>query len=84
MTRITFPLLDDLGDGTKTQIETADKTVRVSLGDQAQTFTAAGAEKVAVEDTRYPFRNGWARLGIAEFAAGVTPKLVIRPEAKKP
>jgi hypothetical protein len=54
------------------------------LGDQAQTFTAAGATSVTVDNARYPFRNGWAKLGIAEFPAGVTPKLVIRPEAKNP
>jgi hypothetical protein len=79
-TRITFPLLDDLGDGVKTQIQSAGKAIRVTLEDQAQIFTAAGAASVTVEDMRYPFRNGWARLGIAEFPVGVTPRLMIRPE----
>jgi hypothetical protein len=79
-TRLTFPLLDDLGDGVKTQIQSAGKAIRVTLEDQAQIFTAAGAASVTVEDMRYPFRNGWARLGIAEFPVGVTPRLIIRPE----
>jgi fibronectin type 3 domain-containing protein len=83
-TRITFPLLDDLGDGTKTRITANDNTVRVTLADQSQTFTASGAAKVTVEDARYPFRNGWAKLGTVEFPAGTTPKLIIQPEAKKP
>jgi hypothetical protein len=79
--RITFPLLDDLGDGKRTSIATRDQTVRVSLGDHTQAFTAPGASSVTVEEQRYPFRNGWARLGVAEFPAGTPAKLIIRPEA---
>jgi hypothetical protein len=82
-TRIKFPVLEDLGDGTKTHISTTDNTARVTLAGQTQTFTAAGASSVIVEELRYPFRNGWARLGVAEFPAGTPAKLIIRPETQK-
>jgi hypothetical protein len=78
--RITFPVLADLGDGKNTDIAPRDQTVSVSLTGHTQTFTGPGASSVTVEDARYPFRNGWARLGIAEFAPGTPAKLVIRPE----
>jgi hypothetical protein len=81
--RITFPLLDDLGDGKKTNITTRDQTVSVTLANDTQTFTGPGASSVTVDETRYPFRNGWARLGVAEFAPGTPAKLLIRPEAEK-
>ncbi|HEV2292862.1 MAG TPA: glycoside hydrolase family 88 protein [Tepidisphaeraceae bacterium] len=81
--RITFPLLEDPGDGHKTTIITRDKTATVSLDEQTQTFTAPGASSVTVADARYPFRNGWARLGVAEFPAGTPAKLLIRPEPAK-
>jgi hypothetical protein len=76
-------MLEDLGDGTKTRIATNDKTARVTLGEQTQTFTAPGASSVTVEEQRYPFKNGWARLGVAEFAPGTPARLVIRPETAK-
>ena len=81
--RITFPVLEDLGDGKKTNIATRGKTASVSLAGQTQTFTAPGASSVTIEEPRYPFRNGWARLGLADFPAGTPAKLVIRPEAGK-
>ena len=55
--RITFPLLEDLADGTKTTITTNDKTTRVTLGDQTQTFTAAGASSITVDEQHYPSRT---------------------------
>ena len=82
-TRIMFPVLDDLGDGAKTAIATRDKRVSVTLTGHTQTFTAPGAASVTVEPDRYPFRNGWARLGVAEFHAGTPAQLVIRPEIEK-
>ncbi len=81
--RITFPVLEDLGDGVKTKIKTGDKTASVSLAGHTQTFTAPDASSVTVEDARYPFRNGWARLGFAEFPAGAPAKLIIRPVIEK-
>ncbi|MGB7157033.1 MAG: hypothetical protein WBD40_03135 [Tepidisphaeraceae bacterium] len=82
--RVTFPLLEDLGDGAKTQIATSDdddasKSARVTLAGHTQTFTAPGAASVTVDEPRYPFRNGWARLGVATFAPGTPAKLIIRP-----
>ena len=42
-----------------------------------------GAATVTVDEVRYPFRNGWARLAIAEFPPGTPAKLIIRPESSK-
>ncbi len=85
--RMVIPLLDDLGDGEKTQIATddqaGDKTLSVSLAGEAQTFAAPGAGSISVEEARYPFRNGWARLGVAEFPAGTRAKLIIRPQTPR-
>jgi hypothetical protein len=82
-TRITIPLLADLGDATKTQIVTTDTTARVTLATETQTFTAPAASSVTADETRYPFRNGWSRLAVAEFPPAAPAKLIIRPEVGK-
>jgi hypothetical protein len=38
-----------------------------------------GATAVRVEDELYPHRNGWARLGVAEYPVGAS-KAVLRIE----
>jgi hypothetical protein len=46
-------------------------------GRTAQTFTAVGATSVRVEPEAYPNHNGWARLAVAEFPAGVKKATLI-------
>ena len=37
---------------------------------------------IAIEDARYPFRNGWAKLAVVHFV-GPTARLIIRPEIER-
>jgi hypothetical protein len=77
--RLVWPVLADNGE-QQTAIEVADAQVRVSLGSSVQTFQPLGADSVRVEDDLYPFRNGWARLGVAEYPSANRATLRIRPE----
>jgi hypothetical protein len=69
--RLIVPLLVDDGR-QKSTMEVVRKTIALTLG----------AANVSVEDTPYPSRNGWYRLGVAEFPAGGTTAMwVIEPKA---
>jgi hypothetical protein len=76
--RLVWPVLADIGDA-KTQIATQGQTVIVSLNDDTQTFTAGGAASVLVEDAVYAFRNGWAKLAVAEYPTAAPATLVVKP-----
>jgi rhamnogalacturonyl hydrolase YesR len=80
--RIVWPVLDDIGDA-RTSIAAEGETVRVTLAGDMQTFTAQGAASVSVEETRYPFRNGWAKLAVAEYPAAAPATLIIKPSTAK-
>ena len=80
--RLVWPVLEDTGDA-KTNIATKGQTVRVTLAGDTQTFTANGAASVVVEDTRYPFRNGWAKLAIAQYPSVAPATLVLKPTNSK-
>jgi len=77
--RLVWPVLADNGE-QQAAIEVADSQVRVSLGSSRQEFHPLGADSVRVEDDRYPFRNGWARLGVAEYSSANRATLRIRPD----
>jgi hypothetical protein len=78
--RYMWPVLADDGK-TKTSIVVRGQTVSVSLdgGKNAQTFTAPGAQSVAVGEPLYSNHNGWARVASAEYPAGGKITLVIAP-----
>ncbi len=69
--RYVWPVLADDG-AIKSTIKAAKDIVTVTQdnGRTAQTFSPLGATRVTVEPALYPNHNGWARLGVAEFAAG--------------
>jgi rhamnogalacturonyl hydrolase YesR len=69
--RYIWPVLADDG-AIKSSIIVTKGTVMVSQdkGKTSQTFSPLGASRVTVEPALYPNHNGWARLGVAEFAAG--------------
>lgn len=79
--RYVWPILADDGR-SKSEIRVNDKTVSVSRDGEtmAQTFAARGAQSVRVENELYPNHNGWARLGVAEFAGGGKIELVMAPQ----
>ena len=80
--RYVWPILADDGR-SKSAISVNDKTVSVAQtgSEIAQTFAATGAQSVRVEDELYPNHNGWARLGVAEFAGG--GKITLVMESKR-
>ena len=79
--RYVWPILADDGR-RKSEIRVNEKTVSVSRQGEtmAQTFTAPNAQSVRVDDELYPNHNGWARLGVAEFAGSGKVELVIAPQ----
>jgi hypothetical protein len=78
--RLIVPLLVDDGR-EKSKVEVAGKKIVLTLGESSVSYTAAEAASVSVEDTLYPSRNGWYRLGVAEFPAGVAKATwVIEPK----
>ena len=80
-TRMIVPLLaHDGAAGTAITVDADRVTVR--LGADAQSFAAPGATTIAAGDDWHAFRNGWARLGTAEFA-GNRATLVIGPPSEK-
>jgi len=83
--RYTWPVLADDGK-TPSVINVTNNTVSVSQdgGKTAQTFTPVGANSVRVAVERYPNHNGWARLGVAEYARGGKITLVIAPKVPLP
>jgi hypothetical protein len=79
--RLIVPVLADNGK-EKTKIEVTGKKVSVSLGGSTVSFTSPEAEKVSVEETLYPSKNGWYRLGVAELPEGANKGTwVIEPKA---
>jgi hypothetical protein len=80
--RYVWPVLADDG-AIKSSIKVANGSVTVTQdnGKTAQVFSPLDASRVTVEPSLYPNHNGWARLGVAEFAAGKGGKatLVITP-----
>ncbi len=81
--RYVWPILADDG-AQKTAIAVKDGTVFGTLHGDTQTFTPVGAAAVRVEKNLYPNRNGWARLGVAEYPAGGSITLRIEPRAEAP
>jgi hypothetical protein len=74
-----WPMLADNG-AAKTDIGVDFGTVHTTLGDLSQTFTPVDATSVSVPATLYAFHNGWARLGIADYAGGGPMTLRIAPQ----
>ena len=77
--RYMWPVLSNDG-ATASTIGVRDKTVSVSQGGTAATFTASGASSVRVGTDEYSNRNGWARIGVAEFPEGGAITLQISSE----
>lgn len=77
-TRLVWPVLADNGQ-QKPQIQVEGTTVSVSLGSSSETFCAVGAKSVRVEEELYGYRNGLARLAVAEYPEGVKPQLRMTP-----
>jgi hypothetical protein len=79
--RYVWPVLADDGR-TRSTITVKGEVVSVSQdGEQtAQTFRAADAASVRVEEKRYANHNGWARLAVAEYPRGCKITLVITPK----
>jgi hypothetical protein len=81
--RLVVPVLVDTGR-EKSKVDVGGRTIAVSLEGSTVSFTAPEAVKVSVEETRYPSRNGWYRLGVAEFPEGVSKATwVIEPKPKQ-
>lgn len=69
--RCVWPVLSHDGR-TASTIAVNGRTVSVSQGGAAQTFTAPGAQSVTVATAEYSNHNGSARLATAEYPAGST------------
>ncbi|MGI8906953.1 MAG: glycoside hydrolase family 88/105 protein [Candidatus Sumerlaeaceae bacterium] len=81
-TSFVWPVLSFDGK-TSTTIAGQDKTISVSLdGESSQTFTAVDAQTVNVGERAFPNRNGWARLGRADYPQAGPMRIVIRPQTK--
>jgi hypothetical protein len=79
--RLIVPLLVDNGR-EKSKVGVAGKSITVSLEGSTISYTAPDAANVSVEDTLYPSRNGWYKLGVAEFPDGANKATwVIEPKA---
>ena len=75
--RYRWPMLSNDGRTVST-IGVSSNTVSVSQGGgAAATFTAAGADSVSVGEDEYSNHNGWARIGLAEYAAAGAVTLLI-------
>jgi hypothetical protein len=81
--RLIVPVLADNGR-EKPKIDVTGKTIAITLDDSTVSYSAPDAARVSVEETLYPGRNGWYRLGVAEFPAGAGKATwVIEPKAGK-
>src|SRR5262249_49956112 len=79
--RYVWPILADNG-AQKSTITVTQGTVTVTLDDATQTYTPVGAASVVVGDDLYPYRNGWARVAVAEYPKGGPITLRIEPKPK--
>ena len=76
--RIVFPVLTD--DGAETSNVTVGSTsITVDMPSRgpSNTFTAVGSSSVWLDNTVYSNKNGYNKIGYAEFNSGVTPELII-------
>ena len=78
--RYLWPVLADDGR-TQSRIHVGGHTVSVAQDGKknAQTFSAPAAKTITVGEDRFPNHNGWARLGVAEFAPGEPATLILAP-----
>ncbi len=76
--RLVWPVLADDGE-RKPDISVAGSKCTVSLEKSLVTYHAIAAESVRVEEDLYPFRNGWARLAVAEYPKNPKAVLLITP-----
>lgn len=79
--QMVWPMLADDGQ-KKTDIKLDGKTASVRMDGDTQTFEAVGAASVSVGDELYGYRNGLARLAVAEYTTGTKALLRIRPNKK--
>jgi hypothetical protein len=77
--RYTWPVLESNGKDI-TNITVKDGVITVSLDGDSQTFTPVGAASISLGDTKYPNRNGWSRVAVAEYPNGGSITLVIEPK----
>jgi len=80
--RLVLPLLADNGQD-KTNIRIDKDTIYVRLGKDTQSYKVPGAKSLKVQEEKYAFRNGWARLAIADFDKNSEPVLFIEPFSQK-
>lgn len=76
--RLIVPLLADDGE-RKTVIEARGNAVRVGLEGSSQLFVAESAPSFAVAEQAQAFRNGWAKVAVAEHADAAALVLHILP-----
>lgn len=81
-TRLAWPVLASDGERT-TEIGIRDSAVSVSLSGQAQRYRVIGAESIHVQEELQAFRNGWARIAVAQWPAGRNARLRIQPDLQK-
>lgn len=77
-TQMVWPVLANDG-AHELAIDVNGARVVVASPRGSETFTPVGSATITLPETRYACRNGWARLGVAEFPAGVAPTLRITP-----
>jgi|GEM_PF-263378 len=80
-TRMVFPVFFEDGEN-RAELEIKGNSIRTTIYGASQTFTALGAKSVKVSDERYAFRNGWAKIAIAEYENPKTMTLRAEPNRK--
>lgn len=76
--RMIVPLLASDGQ-RETRIHQDGTRAAVALEGDTQQFAFPGATKVKIPEKRFPNRNGWMRLAVAEFPPGEKGKIRIQP-----
>ena len=78
-TRYLWPVLANDGAG-ELDIKVSNKQVCVTAGGTTQEFASIGASSVQMGKELYGHRNGWAKLAVAEYPAGINPAIRITPK----
>lgn len=66
--QVVFPVLADDGR-ERSSLEIDGPTLTLSAAGSSQVFTAGGAGTIQLPAQLYPSRNGWVRIGVAEWPA---------------
>ncbi len=80
--RLIWPILANNGSH-ELSITTTSRDIRVLSKDNTQIFTPHGAQHTQVLPERYAYRNGWAKLAVADFCPGIMPGIEFRSSSTR-